>query len=116
MTPVELLDAADRLMMRPPASMRECWPRSCAGLIRVALEQGLEGFFQGAAPSLVGRARRHQLIALPQFLHPAPAREVSAVWNGLSRAMHHHVYELPPTLAELREWHGSVARILPKLT
>jgi hypothetical protein len=116
MTPLELLDAAGKLMLKPPASMQECWPRSCAGLIRVALEQGLEGFYQGTAPSLVGRARRHQLIALPQFLDPASAREVAAVWNGLSRAMHHHVYELPPTLAELREWHASVAHLLPLLT
>ena len=60
---------------------------------------------------------RHQLLvlALDRFAGPEPARTAGAVWHGLSRAMHHHTYELPPTTAELQNWHGDVARLLTAL-
>jgi hypothetical protein len=30
------------------------------------------------------------------------ARDASYAWSALSRACHHHAYELPPTASELR--------------
>jgi hypothetical protein len=115
MTPSELLDAAGRLLDQPTPSMRQCWQRSCACLTRVALEQGLEQYWHRMAPSLANRPMRHQLIALPSFTGPEVARHLCAVWNGLSRAMHHHAYELPPTVAELYDWRRSVAQLLTDL-
>ena len=32
-------------------------------------------------------------------------------WTGLSRAGHHHAYELAPTAAELRSWHAAVIQL-----
>lgn len=96
MTPAELLRAAEKLLTEPWPSMQQCWQRSCAGLTRGAVEIALDGYWQRVAPSLSGRPMRHQLIALRCYADRAVANEASAVWNGLSRAMHHHAYELRP--------------------
>jgi len=38
-------------------------------------------------------------------------RDAAAAWTALSRACHHHAYELAPTAAELRTWHTTVLGI-----
>ncbi len=115
MTPHQVLDSAVRLLDGPAPSMRRCWQRSCACLTRVALEQALDDYWIRAAPSLIHRPMRHQLAVLPSFAGSETARSVSAVWNDLSRAMHHHAYELPPTIDELQDWHQSVSRLMIQL-
>lgn len=116
MTPRQLLDAADRLLDKPPASMGTCWQRSCACLTRNALEDALDGYWQATAPSLASRPMKRQLIVLRSLAtEPTVAREVAAAWNALSRAMHHHAYELPPTVAELRDWYDSVNDLITRL-
>jgi hypothetical protein len=117
MTPQQLLDAARDLMTNPRPSMRRCWQRGCACLTRLALETGLRRYWQ-RHPRTASVARSpmwHQLIVLPRFLDPETARIARAAWFGLSRAAHHHTYELPPTLAELGGWHRDVTYLLSRL-
>ncbi|MEO3743107.1 hypothetical protein [Plantactinospora sp. B5E13] len=115
MTPQQFLDAAARLMTAPTPSTRRCWQRGSACLTRIALEHGLRGFWQRQAPSVLGCRMRQQLIVLSSLLDAETARTARAAWYGLSRAMHHHTYELAPTVAELDSWHRDVTRLLDRL-
>jgi len=104
MTPESLLDAAHAMLVRPAPSLRTCWPRACAAVVRLALELGLQRYWQTRAPSLEGRPMRHQLLALAVLADNRTAQRATLAWHGLSRAMHHHTYELPATVAELDNW------------
>lgn len=115
MTPQKYLDAAGELLLRPPASMRRCWQRGSACLTRLALEQGLRDYWKRVAPSVAGRPMRHQLLVLPTYAGIEAASRARTAWHGLCRAMHHHTYELAPTVAELRGWHEDVTMLLPQL-
>ncbi|WP_349876355.1 hypothetical protein ABIH81_19620 [Micromonospora sp. HUAS YX12] len=115
MTPEQLLDEAFTLLNSPSRSMRRCWQRGCACLTRLALEQGLRIYWDRIAPSVTRCPMRHQLLALPAFTDASTALLARTAWHGLSRAMHHHVYELAPTVAELQGWHRDVTRLLPRL-
>ncbi|WP_432834113.1 hypothetical protein [Dactylosporangium sp. CA-092794] len=115
MTPRQLLDAAAHLLAQPTPSMRRCWQRGCACLTRVALETALEQYWDRVAPSVNGRPMRHQLLALPAFADSDTAAAARTAWYGLSRAMHHHAYELAPTIAELDGWLRDVTLLIPQL-
>ena len=115
MTEQQLLDAAAGLLVRRTSSMRRCWPRGCACLTRLALEQGLRHYWTRVAPTMARCKMRHQLLALPTFVGTETAAHARTAWYGLSRAMHHHTYELAPTVAELRGWHRDVEAVLSRL-
>ncbi|HEY8534581.1 MAG TPA: hypothetical protein VIL44_12080 [Micromonospora sp.] len=115
MTPRDLLVAADQLMTQRHPTLRRCWQRACACLIRLACEQALEIYWRHTVPSMRGRPMRHQLLALTALAGPREATLARAAWYGLSRALHHHAYELPPTVGELRGWHRNVAALITSL-
>ena len=53
-------------------------------------------------PEMAETSFRTQFLCLPLFLHDDPtSRQVHDTWSVLSRASHHHAYELAPTTAEL---------------
>ncbi|MEU7947412.1 hypothetical protein AB0C50_22265 [Micromonospora taraxaci] len=115
MSPHTYLNAASALLLHPPSSMRRCWQRGSACLTRLALEQGLRHYWDQVAPSVVDCPMRNQLLVLPTFAGAEAASTARTAWHGLSRAMHHHTYELAPTVAELRGWHQDVTALLPQL-
>ena len=45
---------------------------------------------------------RSQLILLRELGDPVIAGKARIAWDGLSRACHHHSYELQPTVGEVR--------------
>jgi len=50
---------------------------------------------------------------LPSYLgDDALAGRVSYAWVGLSRACHHHAYELPPSSSEIENWIGIVEELI----
>jgi hypothetical protein len=95
--------------------MRRCWQRGCACLTRLALEHGLRRYWSRVAPTVARCPIRHQLLALPSFVDPQTSRIARTAWHGLSRAVHHHTYELAPTHAELHSWHDDVVTLLDRL-
>jgi hypothetical protein len=113
--PQRFLEIARGLLASPAPSLRTSWPRACAALTRLALELGLARYWQQRAPSLVGRPMRHQLLALAVLADVKTAALAGSAWHGLSRAMHHHTYELPPTAAELQGWLDETAVVLKRL-
>lgn len=98
----DYLAASRQLLTQVIAGARGTWPRACAWLIRLALESELNRFWQAACPPAVNcRSRRAQFLLLPWYAEPSLARRAHQTWAVLSRAGHHHAYELAPTAAEL---------------
>jgi hypothetical protein len=107
-----LLAASERLMRQPAAAAGGTWPRAAALLARQALEVAVKTFWAYVAPGTDEAPMRAQLLCLEGWL-PAPvARDAYQAWAALSRAAHHHAYELPPTADELAVWRRSVAKVL----
>ena len=92
------------------------WPKACACLIRLALEAGIDTFWDQASPPVaVCGSRRAKLLMLRRYKNRDLARRASFTWASLSNATHHHCYELAPTAAELRRLHAEVTSILADL-
>jgi hypothetical protein len=115
MTPNELLAEADRMLDTVLPGTRGRWPRACAWLIRLALEQSLDEFWATRLPEAVQCGMRPQLLLLPSYAGHELAAQARDAWLGLARATHRHAYDLAPTAAELRRWHDLVARIVAGL-
>jgi hypothetical protein len=113
MTPQATLAAAQRLLDRQDAKTAGIWPRAAALLARQALEQGLEEYWRSRGVALDTLATRPQLICLPRYLgNKDLAGRAAHTWSSLTRACHHHPYDLPPGHAELGNWLASVGDIL----
>ena len=117
MTAAELVSAA-RAMVHVAAGHRArdltgIWPRAMALLGRQALEQGLDDLWGAVAPRVRDASRHAQLLCLGAFVRDAElVSDVRHAWHGLSRACHHHAYELAPTADELERWLAAVERLL----
>jgi hypothetical protein len=101
-----LLRIARDLVQRPDPRTAGIWPRASALLARQALEAALDDLWKRRAPGLEQCSMKAQLLCLPAYLPKDVelATRVSYAWTGLSRATHHHAYELPPAAEELRGW------------
>ena len=115
MTPQQLLAEADGLLGSPVKGTRGLWPRACAWLIRLALEQTLDDFWARELPQAERSSMRAQLLLLPRYAGAEVADQARDAWSGLSRAGHYHSYDLPPTAAELRSWYDQVAQVATML-
>jgi len=111
MRPQHLLDEADQLLARPTADTGGRWQRVCAWLIRLALEKTLDQYWARILPEAALCPMRPQLLLLPSYAGADIAECARDAWTGLSRAAHHHAYELAPTAAELRGWHAAVIQL-----
>lgn len=121
MTPRDLVAAARRVMATShtstaagarEAGMHGLWPRAVALLARQSLERGLDDLWAAVAPRVLGSSRKAQLLSLGQFVRDRELVDgVRHAWHGLSRACHHHSYELPPTAAELERWLEAAERL-----
>ena len=116
MTPAELLAEADRLLTSVVPGTRGRWPRACAWLTRLALEQALDEYWSRTLPEAVNCGVRPQLLMLPQYAGSSTSAQAAEAWFGLARATHHHAYDLAPTAAELRHWHALVRAVVTRLT
>ena len=115
MTPDELLAESDRLLTTVVPGTRGRWPRACAWLTRLALEQALDEYWSRILPEAVNCGVRPQLLMLPQYAGASTADPAAEAWYALSRATHHHAYDLAPTAAELRRWHDLVRAVVTQL-
>jgi hypothetical protein len=97
------LAAADELLRNSAAGTRGTWPRAGAWLLRLELEAALDDFWARVRPEIATatHAQRPKLLMLPAYAGPDVGRRASYLWWALSRAGHHHYYELGITSAEL---------------
>ena len=108
----ELLSEARRLVERPGAGTLGLWPRASALLARQSLEVALKTYWSAVAPGTEEASMRAQLLCLEGYLSSAAARQAHLVWAALSRASHHHAYELQPTREELLAWFQAVGEVV----
>jgi len=89
------------------------WPRAVALLGRQALEHGLDDLWRALSPRVRNASRHAQLVCLGAYVRDeALVSGIRHAWHGLSRACHHHAYELPPTAEELGRWLDAVDRLV----
>jgi hypothetical protein len=101
MRPLELVGEARRLLAEPDPYTVSAWGRAAALLARQALEESLAGFWRARASGIERLNMRTQLNCAQLYLPSAFAGDLSYTWHALSRATHHHPYELDPTQEEL---------------
>ncbi len=108
-----LLDQAEDFLSTPgslgPHALRAaCW------LARTALEDGLRQRLRDRSLPADDANTRSMLIALSVAYadEPGISRSADQAWAGLSRASHHHAYELGPSLLEVRELIAQVRTIV----
>ena len=116
-TPEDLLDTATDLLSRSDAKSKGIWPRAAAHLCRQSLEASLQEFWKERLPGLENMSMRAQLACLPTYLDDAAlAGRLAYTWSALSRACHHHTYELAPTGVELEGWMDTVRDLFENQT
>lgn len=101
----EVLQLARDLLTRTDPSTAGLWPRAAALLIRQALEEAVDAYWTARQLPLDSLPTQAQLVCL-RMMTPdgTPAAQLHEAWGSLSRACHHHPYELAPTAAELAAW------------
>jgi hypothetical protein len=97
-------------------SLGGVWPRCAVWLVRLALEHALDALWERSRPELAECTRRSQLLALGVVVDIHIQQRTTELWNTLSRAAHHHHYELAPTVFELRGWLDDARTICSRLT
>ncbi|MBF6362652.1 hypothetical protein IU447_21330 [Nocardia farcinica] len=114
-TVAQRLAAVDRLLDGEVSDAGGVWSRATAWILRLALEQAVDDLWRRVAPDLVRCPMRAQLLALRVYATPATAARVGALWAALSRAAHHHDYDLAPAVADLRRWREQTADLAAEL-
>ena len=108
----DLLAAARGLIEQREAATTGLWPRAAAVLARQALELSIRALWLQRAPGLESCSLRAQLLCLDEYLRDENvAATTRQAWAALSRACHHHPYEIDPTVEELRYWIDAVERL-----
>lgn len=115
-SPGDLLDLADGLLRRADPATVGLWPRASAILACQALEASVARLWDSRTLDLQACSMRGQLICLRTYLGDADlAARTAHAWSALSRACHHHPYELAPTTDELRGWLSVVGELIQKV-
>jgi len=90
--------------------------RTAALIARQALESALEKFWYARGfPEVAHVSMRAQLICLNEFSNEKLAEDTSHIWWTLSRACHHHPYELAPTYEEINSWLAKTGEVVSEL-
>ena len=99
------LQLARDLLSRADPSTAGLWPRAAALLTRQALEEAVDAYWRSRQLPLDSLPTHAQLVCMRMMMPDGslPAR-LHETWGALSRACHHHPYELAPTAAELARW------------
>lgn len=100
---VKLLDHAESVL-EGKIDLGSSGPRTAALLVRCALEEWLDEHSKSWAS---GRypfpSTRSKLVVLEVLGDRGLGARARRMWDALSRLVHHHAYELQPSVAEVRE-------------
>jgi hypothetical protein len=108
---------ARELLERATPETAGLWPRAAALLARQALEMAPREYWKERLSGMADLPFRPQLVCLRSVMKPASAAvEMGHAWAALSRACHHHPYELAAGGEELAGWLSAVGRSLEEMT
>ena len=83
------------------ASGAASWPRGCAFLVRMELEEWVRRYSATLDINLAQASMRSQLLCLDKTVTRDQSSRAAYAWHRLSEACHQHAYELAPTVGEL---------------
>ena len=110
-TATDLLDRAQAVLdgdLKLPANRAA---RSAALLARRALEDAVSERLGALCPGLVSANTRSRLLVLRLLVDQDAGRRAQAAWAGLSRACHHHAFELNPSVMEVQQLINTVREV-----
>jgi hypothetical protein len=108
----EVLEMARGLLDRAEPVSSGLWPRAVALLGRQALEMSMDELWRQRGVGMEQCSTHAQLLCLSLFIEEPLAERADYAWRSLSRACHHHAYELAPTDEELRSWLADVDAVI----
>ncbi|MET3806801.1 hypothetical protein ABIB25_003821 [Nakamurella sp. UYEF19] len=111
MTAVDVLTMAEAVLDGSVSVPDGNSARAAAVLARQALEEIVDERCAAVAPGLARPSMRSRLIILTALDDADVGACAQAAWDGLSRACHHHSYELQPTAGEVRDLMGLVRSV-----
>lgn len=97
-----LLDLADAILDGSTTVPGASAARAAAVIARQVLEDAVERRCHELAGTIARPTGRSQLILIRELGDADVAANAQTAWDGLSRACHHHSYELQPSSAEVR--------------
>jgi hypothetical protein len=106
----ELLGYAEQVL-NGTISLGARGPRTAALLARQAFEDWLDELSASWSSEIVSDrppTTRSKLVALGALHGMELGERAKRVWHALSRAVHHHAYELQPSVVEVRQLVGQV--------
>ena len=107
----KFLDYADRLL-DGEYGLGARAPRTAALLARSVLEEWIdEQSATWSSPLLGFPTTRSKIVALGAIRGATVGERTRRAWHGLSRAVHHHAYELQPSTLEIRSLIGAVREL-----
>lgn len=102
---LELLAHCRTLVNSDDWALSFWWGRGAAVLARQAIELSLDEFWaQRAMPMMIASTRAQFLGLRLYYCDLATTSDGYVTWALLSRACHHHPYELQPTRDEVLGW------------
>lgn len=110
--PTDLLDLADAILDGSISVPGASAARGAAVIARQVLEDAVERRCQQLAGTVARPKFRSQLVLLRELGDPVVAERGRVAWDGLSRACHHHSYELQPSPTEVRGLTKAVTEFL----
>lgn len=110
-----LIVHARQLLAHAEPSITGLRQRAAALLTRQALELAVGAALARRAPGTERVSARAQLLCLTSFVAAETAEEATFLWTVLSRACHHHPYELAPTWDELSTWLTQTEAVIGRL-
>ncbi|MEA2826779.1 MAG: hypothetical protein QOG43_1218 [Actinomycetota bacterium] len=115
-TAEQLVAMADAFLHDKASSWGGPWARAVALLARQSLEEALDELWRVRGVDLSAISARAQLLCLRAYLDDDKlAAEVGYTWGALSRACHHHPYELTPTTDELARWVATTRALVRRI-
>jgi len=115
--PIELIEMAEVVLHDHATAWAGSWARAVALLTRQALEGALDELWAVRNVDLTSVSARAQLLCLGAYLRDDTlAADVRYAWGALSRACHHHPYELAPTAEELDRWVATVRALVDRIS
>ena len=115
MTPAALVALGRDLLARADDGLGGERYRAAALLARQAVERAVADALEKRAPGASQSSARAQLLCLPTYAPTEPALAARYLWSALTRACHHHPYELAPTAGELAAWLDETERVVAAL-
>jgi hypothetical protein len=109
----ELLGYAEQVL-DGTVSLGARGPRTAALLARRAFEDWLDELSASWSTQVVSDrspTTSSKLVALGALQGMELGEHAKRVWHGLSRAVHHHAYELQPSAVEIRHLVGQVRAV-----